>query len=847
MQKKIILFLAPLLLGAAFHSFAAGGVFPGVKAVASRLDPRLAEKLVIEKLDGEGEKAFVSPADGKIRLEATSASAASFALGRYLREIAKGEVSWCGSRIPSEWPLPEAKIEFSPAVPVRFAYNYCTLSYTMAFWSKKEWREEIDRLALSGFNSALVLQGLPEVWKSALESFKDADGKRIYSDDHVKAFIADEAAEAWWHMGNLEGHGGPVPPERIAKDAELGRWLYAEMKAVGIEPALQGFVGLVPSVTASVMTNATVIGQGNWCAVKRPDVISPLTKEFDEFSAKWYEALARVYGTADNGNPKYLAGDLFHEGGNTGNLTDTDLAHAAEKIQRDQQSHFPGVTWLLQSWQGSPRQGIRNGLDPKHSLIQVLDKNMSGAGSCHANYVKHIHDENGNRTGEERIPWIWCEVLNFGGNTGMHGGARRFRTLGLIGTAPASAETFRGYGMLSEGLETNPSMYALFTDGFAAKVGSEITAAGLGDWAKAYLERRYGEAPKMLVNAQNILLATVLDCSRYQEGCVENILCADPSFNVKSVSTWGPQGGTEYEISELRPAALGYLAAARHPEFAALDTFRYDFCELFLQALGDRARAINGDLETSAEKRAEFMKLLDLAERLLASSPRWRLDWHEARTLETAGVKGREAYRRMITTWMYGYDKAQWTGLHEYAHRAYAGMIKGYYAKRWRWFFDLADSRLTKEGYRAKLKALDDTFRYEPLEPTPPGDLFAIGKEIFLFLEDTAPEEFKLKFKAENALGAVEKPKARKSSASALSPDIHFFVTAPGVTTRNGEGEGAKTLEEALELKKRYEAGNGGSSRLWVVVENEDSYDWTAAEKAGWRKEASPSGMELVK
>ena len=35
-------------------------------------------------------------------------------------------------------------------LPVRYAYNYCTLSYAMAFWGEEEWRNELYWLALNG-------------------------------------------------------------------------------------------------------------------------------------------------------------------------------------------------------------------------------------------------------------------------------------------------------------------------------------------------------------------------------------------------------------------------------------------------------------------------------------------------------------------------------------------------------------------------------------------------------------------------------------------------------------------------------------------------------------------------
>ena len=47
---------------------------------------------------------------------------------------------------------------------VQMAYNYCTLSYTMALWSESDWVAEIDRLAAAGFTHVLVNAGMEAVW-----------------------------------------------------------------------------------------------------------------------------------------------------------------------------------------------------------------------------------------------------------------------------------------------------------------------------------------------------------------------------------------------------------------------------------------------------------------------------------------------------------------------------------------------------------------------------------------------------------------------------------------------------------------------------------------------------------
>lgn len=711
----------------------------------------------------------VEAADGKIKISASDASGASFALGQYMRHTAKINITWCGNRTIETYPIPTEAVTYTPAVPVRFAYNYCTLSYTMAFWSEKEWREEIDRLALSGYNVALVLQGLQEAWRVTLESVKKADKSRVYSDEQIMRYVSDEAAQAWWHMGNLEGLGGPLGGEkgdysapdayakftaRCQKDAVLGEYIYAEMMKLGIQPSIQSFVGLVPDCSNQVLadgvdSNGTrfgsaanwgIINEGGWQGYTRPDVVNPLNIAFDEMSKYWYGALVSIYKPETHGYTSYMGGDLFHEGGNKGSLTDANLADVAKKIQDTQAQYFGKngniVTWVIQSWQGSPYQGIRNGLDCSKALIQLLDKDMSTTGSVGANYYAY------KSTGTEHIPWIWVEVLNFGGNTGMHGGARRLRNLAKIGTDGNHKASFKGYGILSEGLETNPMMYDMINDAFTREVGqtSSIDDTKIQQWISDYCERRYGLVDDNLKTAYGVLINTVFDCSRYQEGCVENMLCAGPEASVSAVSKWGPKGGIEYDPAELYPAAYAFLDAAKaHPELLKLETFQYDFVELFLQLIGERGRVINAEITVPGAKRNLFLKMFDLAERLTASSDRWRLDWHEARTKTVCpGNEGVRGYRRMVTCWADGYAAGQATGLREYAHRAYAGLLKDYYLKRWLAWFDKLDGKITAAQYTAFLSALDDSFMTDELEATPKGDLVKLGEEILETLNPPA-------------------------------------------------------------------------------------------------------------
>ena len=125
----------------------------------------VADKFAFERMDADVPQAEVSARDGKILVRATDENRAAAAVGRYIREVAKGHWSRCGNRVPAEWPLPAKTLKVKSVLPHMHAYNYCVFSYSFAFYGKEEWRENIDRLAFSGFTSALVPTANMKVWQ----------------------------------------------------------------------------------------------------------------------------------------------------------------------------------------------------------------------------------------------------------------------------------------------------------------------------------------------------------------------------------------------------------------------------------------------------------------------------------------------------------------------------------------------------------------------------------------------------------------------------------------------------------------------------------------------------------
>ena len=146
MKKSSCLLLGVLLCAIALRCGAVGAnAFPAARGVLVRFaGESVAEKFAFERMEAAEPQTEVLAREGKILVRATDENRASAALGRYIREVAKGHWSRCGNRVPAEWPLPNETLKVNAALPHLHAYNYCVFAYSFAFYGEEEWRANID-------------------------------------------------------------------------------------------------------------------------------------------------------------------------------------------------------------------------------------------------------------------------------------------------------------------------------------------------------------------------------------------------------------------------------------------------------------------------------------------------------------------------------------------------------------------------------------------------------------------------------------------------------------------------------------------------------------------------------
>ena len=654
--------------------------------LVQRVTPQFAGRVYF-RLESELPAPTIEPCNegNNILIRASNARECARAFGYYLRHVAGVHLSWNGDYAGSgEWIAPKQKLEVPPTLPFNYAFNYCVMSYTAAHWNRERWLQEIDRLALNGFHYILITPGLEKVWQSFLADLGHAETSAD--------FIANPCYSAWWHMGNLEGTGGPVSQELIDSEAALGRELVARVTELGMEPVLQGYVGFYPSILPN--DQELISAQGKWVAdFTRPSLLRADKPDFRRVAQIWYKRLEEVYGYRAHA----FAGDLFHEGGNPRGLP---LKRITEGVQQAMQEASPGALWFLQAWAANPRPEVLEGLSREHTIILALQKDLSPDVNIKRNYGG--------------LRYVWCELANFGGKQGLYGG------FDVLEKMSGSAGGASGFGLLSEGLETNPMYYELFYERI-----NNRDIINRQDFLAHYVRLRYGLDDYRLKLAAQLLSHSVYTPDAEREGCLENIMCARPGLNVIKTSTWSNPTPYYAPQTVLMAGRLMLQAAKQHPELMERNTFRYDLVDVCRQVLADRAREAlprckkawdAGSTEEFKREAENFCGLILQTSKLLATHQDFLLGtWLQGAKQREPDTKEEMTcnLRRLITRWC-----AHPSSLNDYSHRQLAEMMSDYYLPRWKTFFDslaagdesgaVLEEINTNNGQRVIFRALEN-------------------------------------------------------------------------------------------------------------------------------------------
>jgi len=641
-----------------------------------------AKKFIFEQVQSASDKDNfeISSKGDKILIKGNSPIALASGLNWYLKYNANAHISWEATQLdlPGKFPKLDAPITKTSSFDYSYYLNYCTFSYTMAFWDWERWEKEIDWMAMNGINLPMAIVGTEAIWKNTLKRLN-------YTEAEINDFIPGPAFDAWWLMGNLEGWGGPISDEYIQQQVVLQQKILKRMKALGLKPVLQGFYGVVPNSLKEKYPDADIRDQGKWAAgFLRPAFLPSTDSLFNDISKIYYEELKKLYGDV-----AYFSGDPFHEGGT---IKGIDLPDAGKKIISTMQEHFPNSTWLFQAWGRNPRQKLIEDINNDDIIILDLDCDNRPRWE--------------NRNGWSQKQWIWSNVNNFGGNVGMFGRMDVITSeFYRASNHPEYSSNLKGIGALMEGIENNSVIYELL---YEQRWRSE--APDLNKWLSDYATRRYGVNNTNLNRAWQILRNTVYgkklpqDKSTWQQGTSESILCARPALKIDRVSTWGGSV-LYYNPAELFDAWKIFIDESDN--IRNNEGFNYDVLNITRQVLANYGQylhtkvieAYNANNKTDFKKYSnKFLQLLDDQDVLLSSRDNlmlgnWIADARARGTNEAEKELFEYNARVQLTTW--AANKSQ---LHEYAHKEWNGLLSDFYKPRWEMFFNYLTQKMNGEN-----------------------------------------------------------------------------------------------------------------------------------------------------
>ena len=690
-----------------------------VHDLLERIDPGASKKFIIQVKKGSSDFFELDQKGDKVVIRGNNYVNIATGLNWYLKYYAGIHLSWNGmtAELPESLPKVSTPVRKETNLSLRYDFNYCTYSYTMAFWDWKRWEKEIDWMALHGINLPLAVVGQECVWKNMLE-------KLGYTKEEINKFIAGPAFLAWWAMNNLEGWGGPNPDSWYTQQEALQKKILKRMREYGIEPVFPGYSGMVPH-DANKKLRLNVTEPALWNGFTRPAFLLPTDSRFNEIASLYYKELEKLFGKAN-----YYSMDPFHELEDAGSV---DFDAAGKAVLKAMKNVNPKATWVIQGWTENPRPEMIKNLNNGDILILDLFSECRPMWGIPSIWKRE--------KGYEQHDWLFCMIENFGGNVGLHGRMDQLLNNFYLTKNNPLAAHLKGIGLTMEGSENNPVMFELMCE--LPWRPEKFTKE---EWLKDYLFARYGVRDEKITQAWGILADGIYNCpfGNNQQGPHESIFCGRPGLNNFQASSWSKMQNY-YDPTSTEAAARLMLEVA--DKYKGNNNFEYDLVDIVRQSLSDRGRIVYNqtiadfksfDKKSFAAHSQEFLNILLAQDRLLGTRSEFRVGrWIEqARNLGTTPEE-KDLYewnaRVQITTWG-NRVCANDGGLRDYAHKEWNGLLKDFYYKRWAAYWQtLQDVLDGKPMVELDYYAMEEpwTLAHNPYASQPEGDCVSVAKEVF--------------------------------------------------------------------------------------------------------------------
>jgi alpha-N-acetylglucosaminidase len=647
---------------------------------------------------------------GTLSIEASDPIAACAGIHRYLADSGR-RVSWDAVRPIRLDPLPShPALRQRAVVDAVYALNFCTFSYSTAFWTWDDWEREIDWLALHGVTMPLALVGHEAVLARVLVD-------RGLGTDRIREFLGTPVSLPFLYMGCLDGFGAPLPEAWIDEHLALGRRILARMRELGMRPVLPGFTGHVPRELAGPAPVERT-WQGSVTTALRPE-----DPEFERFARDIVRAQVELLGT-----DHLYAADPFIELIPDGPEGESYPERVAAALAAGFIAGDPDAVWVLQSWPFSYQRSYWSA-ERARAFLEAVP-----AGRLIVLDLFAESDPQWDRlAGFGDRPWLWCGLLDFGGRSDPIADLRA--VIEGVSAALASARPPAGLGITMEAIHVTPVFFELVCD-LAWRSDVDLDA-----WIREFGASRYGVQDPAIAQAWSDFGATLFDASAadiFPEKLISLTVRAptyalfdDPDDLRDRV-----QRALHYDPARLLSAWRALLELGRTSPDLVAGPLGGDIVSIGTEIL---VRIVDARIERGVASRRtpDLGDLFETMDAWAASRPTSRLRaWEDAAARWGSTEPERSALvadaRQLLTSW----NPVGARLLEDYAARLWSGLLR-YDGARWQAWVDgfaaATDASRRKEAerwLRARLDELTASLISDGQASAAPADLVELGDRV---------------------------------------------------------------------------------------------------------------------
>ncbi|OQR83136.1 alpha-N-acetylglucosaminidase (NAGLU) [Achlya hypogyna] len=715
--------------------------------ISRRLGPSYVDQFVLDTMPLDASSGMdvvhIEASEGRIYLQASSATAMGFGLHAYLKAIATA-TNWEDDPLvlPPVLPGLSRTIQLQRQAPITYYENVCTFSYSQWTWSWAKWERHIDWMVLNGINVPLAFTGQEKIWQTTFLELG-------VSQAGLDAFFAGAGFLAWGRMGNIQGSWvrGPLPQDFIDNQFALQLQILARMRTFGMVPALPAFGGHVPAELLARYPAAKAVRSAPWLGFDTAHTSVPLLDPTDPLFRTVGEAYLATQARLLNYSAALYQTDTFNEM-DPAAADPAYLKAASTAVLGSMRAVNPAAVWLMQGWLFSFSSFWS--LDRIRAYLQPLPRDGLIVLDLYSE-VRPMWEKTDGFFGKY---WVYCVLHNFGGSLGMRG------DLATLATAPVAARAaadgrLLGVGLTMEGINQNYVVYDL-----ALQMPWATAVVDVATYVQAFARARYHLlAPNTAVSAAwHRLATTVYAATRAFGGVTKNIVTLRPRWGLLQ-DRFMPTSLVHAPDDVLFAWRQLLAAAASTPALATHDSFLRDIVDVTRQALSDAlateyaaleaiVRAQTAPITTVNAIVARMRRRMDELDRVLSTHVDFMLGpWlAAARALGNDGDYFVYEAKNQLTRWGHNNGNA----LADYAGKDWGGLVRSYYRSRWEiWFQRVRQAYVNRRPVAADelhtaLEAFELAWQLNATMDFPVAPIEApleVARQVYASLTGSAPPE----------------------------------------------------------------------------------------------------------